>query len=122
MHHYVELYLLKQFPCFKPCINNGRKKQKLLDHTKKCVEDKLEFLDYFNNIRLVKHLNTELMVKEGNENVLDEKIDLYISTDEEILIDPNKNLDKLFVTEKLEEVEEVISSHITSDSDDGSSM
>lgn len=55
------------------------------------------------------------MIKEGSKVALKNKIDLYISTDEEeALNDHNRNLDQLYRTEKLEEVDEVKSSQISS--------
>jgi len=53
------------------------------------------------------------MIKTGNENILKNKIDLQISTDEEKVVD-DKYKDKLFATENLEEVVDVLSSHVTS--------
>jgi len=28
--HYIELYLLKNFSCMRPCVTNGKKKRKLI--------------------------------------------------------------------------------------------
>ena len=55
--NYLELFLLDQFAFLKSYFTNGAKKKKIIQMAKKHIEEKLEFVRFFNNCRIIKNLN-----------------------------------------------------------------
>ena len=71
---------------------------------------------------MIKHLEEECLLKADKPLILD-KVEFYISSDDVEVDNPNKDQDKLFTTEKLDDIREVLSSQVssrTSEVDDGS--
>jgi hypothetical protein len=75
----------------------------MLEMTKDSIDEKLDFLLYFRNTRLSKHMNKELMIKANKPPM---SADEYIDVSSEEILDEvaeqNKYNDVVFDTEKLE--------------------
>ena len=70
---------------------------------KEHIDEKLDFLLYFKNQRIIQHLNEELIIKAKKQEVRDKEL-IDVSSEEVLdeIDEQNKNNDKLFETEKLD--------------------